>query len=517
MAVRIRVNGDTDIAKNLIPTGRKLLTALVESMRFNNLKQDQRTMKMADGTVFKVKRVFGEDIIEITVPIIEEVEKQAEEVVSIPSKYKIKITNIKDGEIVDTSCLMRMAVYSKDANNLENEDHIFFDYKVPTDLDENGNLITEPEEYFGSEDNPGLEWDDDNECFVIDSKYIMNPMLQALSYQEALGTGELKHFLVYSCKSCALDIYKKARQDQQYPEIVDDDERWNEDDLAELSYNEEEILEDNMACSVADYMVAWLGVWRVIWCAVTSGYAQGIINDDGDEILDEDWPVHRDDINDWGALTSSVGVASSFGTELSPYLTFSKSPDYSYTCEGREEYFEQNTTYIPIIEEGLKDWWQSNFVHCMDDWPWLAFSSSSFLESLNGYHSYYTFKSISDEVNSYTVYIYMLRETNNWHETHTDNNPADSHSNEKYYNFCTMVTPWGNLLDHMWYRNIEEYSTKVAGTMNECEGFHWYENEDYDEDDKMLTYHYKSSNIIFFISTITYFIDKYGVIILSND
>ena len=41
---------------------------------------------------------------------------------------------------MDTTCLMRMAVYSKDATDLEDEDNIFFDYKVPTDVDVDGNL-----------------------------------------------------------------------------------------------------------------------------------------------------------------------------------------------------------------------------------------------------------------------------------------------------------------------------------------------------------------------------------------
>jgi len=77
VAVRIRLEGDRDTAKALLPTSRKFLVQLKNDMKYNDLKQNQRTIKMADGVVFKVKSIFGQDTIDITthVEVVEDREE----------------------------------------------------------------------------------------------------------------------------------------------------------------------------------------------------------------------------------------------------------------------------------------------------------------------------------------------------------------------------------------------------------------------------------------------------------
>ena len=511
MTYRLHVEGDTDAAKQLLPTARKELAVLKNQMKFAGLGQDQRTVVLSSGAIIHVESRLGQDTINIEVPEIEEeLVEEVKEEPSISLMYKIKITNIKTGNIVDTTCLMRMAVYSKDATDLEDEDNIFFDYKVPTDVDVDGNLLIEPEEYFGSDENPGLDWDDDNECFIIASEFIENTMLDALSYAEASGADELNHFLVYSCKDCVLDKYKKARTNQQYPEIVDDDERWNEDNLVELGLGDE-ILEDNMACVIQSFLVAQLGVWRTIWDAVTGGYAQGIIDDADDEILDADWPVHVNDITNFLIATSIGGAASSFGTEFDPYQYPNFGVGSPADCE---EGFSWDKTLPSLMVEDCEEWYLGSSYDC--DVP--TGGNTTILDTLQHWcasASYYTFWSVHEEVNNFDVIIRSAETRQVQIDYFVEPIGSPRLWNRDYYHKRSfdIITPWGNVFDDTWvvytdYEGSGDISVYPSGT---CSGFSWTEDDTYDEEDKMESYHYKSDNIIFFCITSVYFLNKYNV------
>ena len=79
MSLRVRLHGDTDIGKEVLPAGKKFLVWLKKDMEYNDLKQNQRTHKMADGIIFKVGSVFGQDTIDVTVPEKVVVEEEVKE------------------------------------------------------------------------------------------------------------------------------------------------------------------------------------------------------------------------------------------------------------------------------------------------------------------------------------------------------------------------------------------------------------------------------------------------------
>jgi hypothetical protein len=483
LALRIRLGGNTDAAKELLPTARKLLGDLTESMKFNNLKQDQRIMKMADGTVFKVKRVFGQDTVEITVPAVEvPMEEKKEEILATP-KYRIKLFNfpIAEDEILTTSCLMRMTFYHRDTTELEDESKIVFDYKVPTDKDENGNLITSPEEYFGSEDNPGLEWDDVNECFMVDTIWFTDPYLgNTIGYATALGAEELKHFVTYSCKHCPEEEpekYAAARQDQQYPEVLDDEERWNKDDLVEPSFSEDDILEDKISCLIGFYIVAQLGNYRVVWDAVLSRYAQTIINDSGDLLTDGDWPVHKDDLTDWYIGTNiKGGTSSQWGTQCTINTLSSCILPVVGNCETSQVTCEVPDHYLPEIMQ-MRD---ATKYDCYDSPQWYHTSDDYLLRITS--NAIYSLRSIYGSVNGFDVVIacQMTR------TLHSISDIPDLGNNisigSDYY---TVVAPWGECF-------VNDF------IMNYGDGYNWTEDSSYTEEQRVICIHYKSDNIIFF-------------------
>jgi len=68
MPYRLRLHGDTDSAKLLLPTARRVLDELNRDMAFNNLGQLQKTVRLASGAIIKVANILGQEVIDVTFP-----------------------------------------------------------------------------------------------------------------------------------------------------------------------------------------------------------------------------------------------------------------------------------------------------------------------------------------------------------------------------------------------------------------------------------------------------------------
>lgn len=73
MPYRLRLHGDTDSAKLLLPTARRVLDELNRDMAFNSLGQLQKTVKLASGAIIKVTNILGQEVVDITFPEVEPV------------------------------------------------------------------------------------------------------------------------------------------------------------------------------------------------------------------------------------------------------------------------------------------------------------------------------------------------------------------------------------------------------------------------------------------------------------
>ena len=310
MAVRIRLGGNTDVAKNLLPTGRKLLVALAEGMRFSDLKQDQRTMRMADGTVIKVKRVFGQDTIEVTVPVVGVPEEEVKKEVPINLEYRVKIINKTTNQAICVDQLSRLAFYTKDATSLSDSEEIVFDYTVPVD--------TDPEIYFGSEDNPGVTWSDSDECFVVDIFLFTDAGIPAEAFSLA-AAGLLKYYMVYSCVGNIenIDEFETINVNHQFENITEGVDRWKEEDLIPPNIFADDntffdYYEDSMRCNRESFILVKMGDYVTAFDAIGKCLAKGVLNNDGDII---EWPELYSNISTWlSQLSAGSAVVTKGGT-----------------------------------------------------------------------------------------------------------------------------------------------------------------------------------------------------------
>jgi hypothetical protein len=69
MPVRYITTGNEFAAKGLLGEGRHQLSILKNAMSFQNLKQLQRTVRFNDGVAIRCTSVFGQDKIEVFVPV----------------------------------------------------------------------------------------------------------------------------------------------------------------------------------------------------------------------------------------------------------------------------------------------------------------------------------------------------------------------------------------------------------------------------------------------------------------
>lgn len=69
MSIRYITEGDESRAKGLLGEGRHQLSILKNAMSFQNLQQLQRVVKFDDGTIIKCLSCFGQDVINIFVPV----------------------------------------------------------------------------------------------------------------------------------------------------------------------------------------------------------------------------------------------------------------------------------------------------------------------------------------------------------------------------------------------------------------------------------------------------------------
>lgn len=68
MSIRYITTGNEFAAKGLLGEGRHQLSILKNAMSFQNLQQNQRTVRYDDGTLIRCTSVFGRDQVEVFVP-----------------------------------------------------------------------------------------------------------------------------------------------------------------------------------------------------------------------------------------------------------------------------------------------------------------------------------------------------------------------------------------------------------------------------------------------------------------
>lgn len=505
MTYRLHVEGDTDAAKMLLPMARKELGILKKHMEFANLGQHQRTVRLSSGAIIHVERVLTQDFVSIEVPEGKVKEEEIKEEIIIIPEYRIKLTRIHTDEILTPNCLTRMTFYNNKATSLEDEDYIVFDYCVPDDVDEDGKLLISPEEYFGSGDNPGLEWDDSEECFVISLRWFSG-LANILEYGVALGSDELKHFVTYSCMECArTDKYQKARQDQQYQEIVTDEERWNTDNLIEPSFSSTGIFEDSIACHIGNYIIAKITadgtVLVTVWDAVLNGYAKGIIDNSDDEVLDSDWPIDQLDISDWWSSTSpKAGFNFDWGAQATentlddcptePPVSCEKSDYYLPTCM-QQYYYTYDLDEFPYPTHQYYDYYvyecTANFGSgtTMGDYSgeWGLFGIYSAFGDLNGFDVLFRWEMVNE------VYDYNLATA-----------PGEGWKTTIISKHMTLVTPWGLVFENILYA-YTNWGYTMTGSIPTCNGeqVYWVGSHDdaADADERVGRALYKADNIIF--------------------
>lgn len=70
MSIRYITTGDEKIARSLLGEGRHQLTILKNAMAFQKLQQLQRIVRFDDGTVIKCSSCFGQDVVNVYIPIV---------------------------------------------------------------------------------------------------------------------------------------------------------------------------------------------------------------------------------------------------------------------------------------------------------------------------------------------------------------------------------------------------------------------------------------------------------------
>lgn len=114
MTIKHVPSGDKFKASQLWGEGRHQLSILKNLMSFQKLQQDQRTVEFEDGTIIKCLSCFGQDVINVFVPIPEGVEEEREEISH--DFFRFRITR-DDSLIIDETMLRRVtpgiAIYRK--------------------------------------------------------------------------------------------------------------------------------------------------------------------------------------------------------------------------------------------------------------------------------------------------------------------------------------------------------------------------------------------------------------------
>ena len=109
MSVRYIASGDEFKAKQILGEGRHQLSILKNLMNFQNLQQLQRTVRYNDGTEIKVSSFFGQDVINVFVPVGVPVVKEIEIPVieeEIKIMFEFKLTRSDGVEITKESDLL---------------------------------------------------------------------------------------------------------------------------------------------------------------------------------------------------------------------------------------------------------------------------------------------------------------------------------------------------------------------------------------------------------------------------
>jgi hypothetical protein len=78
MPIRYITTGDEKAARSLLGEGRHQLSILKNAMSFQNLQQLQRVVRFDDGTAIRCTSTFGQDRIEVFVPLELPVKKKRE-------------------------------------------------------------------------------------------------------------------------------------------------------------------------------------------------------------------------------------------------------------------------------------------------------------------------------------------------------------------------------------------------------------------------------------------------------
>ena len=111
MPVKYITSGNEFAAKELLGEGRHQLSILKNAMSFQNLKQLQRTVRFNDGTAIRCTSVFGQDKVEVFVPLrvpigVEAVIKAEEEELF----FEIQFVR-DDGVILDEDLIDSIEIY----------------------------------------------------------------------------------------------------------------------------------------------------------------------------------------------------------------------------------------------------------------------------------------------------------------------------------------------------------------------------------------------------------------------
>ncbi len=409
-------------------------------MRFNDLKQNQRTINMADGVSFKVRSIFGQDTIDVTVPTPEVVEKEVKEKILIVLEYRVKIINKTTGEPISIDQLSRLAFYTKDATALTDTDCVVFDYASPVD--------TDPELYFGSDDNPGLGWDDEEECFFVSLDAFEDPdMPIAEDRFNMAAAGEIKYFMVYSCIGGIPDMdevteFEVVTENQQFEAVSEDVDRWKEEalippNLVSGDFNAADYYEDTMSCNYELFVLVRLGDYVVVFETIHQGYAENIVKDNGHIAV---WPELFADISDWysevtnaGGLSPVISTTSTCNTILDwPECDPSGNDSEVNSCTG-----ENDTVECTYSETGTdpKTTLQTHQVHVT-----AAAGGTS--------HIYFTYHQARYSHSFSFNYIDVL--TVSEYDASYDRETVDGasgYNDVEYARNTRLITPWGTIFD----------------------------------------------------------------------
>jgi hypothetical protein len=420
-------------------------------MQFNSLKQDQQTTRMPDGTVIKVQRVFGQDTVDIIVPVSKITKEEISKKELSDFYYILKIINKTTTEPISIDQLSRLTFYSEGATNLTDIEHIVFDYHVPVD--------TDPEIYFGSVDNPGLEWDDETDCFCADISLFTDYLA------ELAAAGELKYFMVYSCVGNIEDVdqFTTMTQSQQYEEISEETDRWKEENLIPpniFSENNIDYYEDSMRCNYESFILLKVGDFVTAFDAVHKGLAENIYNNDGDLV---EWPEVFANISNWLSELTSEGSGTLGGT-LSPCsnLAVPASCDPSGYDSAPAIYRDETDTYACTYS--IEDADNRTTIESSADvviWTYVEGGCNIVLTtSWLTYSEWFWYNGVRVVMANEVVADNSTYKTRDWSPPH--NGEIDSYS----YRTGAIWTPWGYC-----FKDFVTYNEHLIGVQTSVYGY----------------------------------------------